>query len=78
VPSDQAPPTYMDLTPAQVRQLPRIVMDQAVLTGRSAPTNKYHDIIYRGELYCRYPDFEHTQRYAMSGKLRTTQHSLFY
>jgi hypothetical protein len=69
-PSDLAPPTYMKLTLAQVRQLPRIEIDSAVLEARSALANKTCDVIYRGELYCRYLECENTRRFAKPGKLR--------
>ncbi|KAJ5875672.1 uncharacterized protein N7473_013019 [Penicillium subrubescens] len=68
--SDLAPPTYMELTPAQVRQLPRIEINSAVLEARSALANKTCDVIYRGELYCRYLECENTRRFAKPGKLR--------
>lgn len=66
-PPDNGRIPYLSLEPTDVKDLPRV--------DPASP------IIYRGELYCRYPGCTSTHRYAVAYKLRrhyTDSHGMTY
>ncbi|KAF3021317.1 hypothetical protein E8E15_007923 [Penicillium rubens] len=63
--SDNGILSYYQLTERHARHLPRLELNPENLNGMEK------DIVYKGELFCRYPKCEHFKRYSQPTKLRT-------
>ncbi|KAJ5612831.1 hypothetical protein N7510_006025 [Penicillium lagena] len=62
--SDNGLLSYLQLTEQHVGRLPRVELDLTRLEGLET------DIVYKGEIYCRYPGCTHPHRYSEATKLR--------
>ncbi|KAJ5689257.1 hypothetical protein N7462_003649 [Penicillium macrosclerotiorum] len=60
---------YYRLSPEHIKDLPRLELDRSVLDTLPL-IDKRCDVIYKGELYCRWPECATTTRYTSTSKLR--------
>jgi hypothetical protein len=63
--SDNGILSYYQLTERHAKHLPRLELNPGNFDGMEK------DIVYKGELFCRYPKCEHFKRYSQPTKLRT-------